>query len=85
MVDDSERTIEYLKRNYQISLDSWLAPSQTCDGSRRAADARKWHLQGCGIQRWVEDKNLTPLQAGGISRGTDPIATYHGSVTAARI
>jgi glutathione S-transferase len=56
MVDDSECIIEYLKRNYQISLDSWLTPSQRATGHavrRMLEDGTYWAVV---YSRWVEDK-----------------------------
>ena len=56
VVDDSEGIIEYLKRNYDVSLDSWLTPAQRATGHavrRMLEDGTYWTLI---YSRWMEDK-----------------------------
>jgi glutathione S-transferase len=57
VVDDSQGIIEYLQRNYDVSLDSWLTPSQRAAGHavrRMLEDGTYWILI---YSRWMEDKN----------------------------
>ena len=56
MVDDSQRTIEYLKRSYGITLDGWLTAAQCATGHavrRMLEDGTYWTLI---YSRWMEDK-----------------------------
>ena len=57
VVDDSEGIIEYLKRNYGVSLDSGLTPAQRATGHavrRMLEEGTYWVLI---YSRWMEDKN----------------------------
>jgi glutathione S-transferase len=57
VVDDSEGVIEYLKRNYSVSLDGWLTPAQRATGHavrRMLEDGTYWILI---YSRWMENKN----------------------------